>query len=345
MILFMECDQSYLEQVIVFLESFFAFHPNESISLLIADRDWEEDNKKVVHEYLFKYESKVIFIDVKDDLEYFNYPNRDAAIMLCVFSLADHVDYSRVLYVDVDMVINGSLYDIWNLEMGDNFIAGTLDCNLAISRAASGIDVNDPYFNSGVSLINLDAMRKHNIKKRTFDYIKSYDIKKYKKQIYDVTRNWLKTWEVIYSNANNIYYHDQGIWANLSRGHAIVLHPKYNVLMPEMIEPIEKYLDEWKGFWGEEEIRESRENPAVIHFSGNKYCKPWNDICNHPKRDLYYKYKKRTPFKDVPLIHCEENIKFRKRDLINKLPKTIRIAIYMAGYYMERMKGKMNDSN
>lgn len=342
MVLLMQCDQSYIEQVIVFLESFFEFHKDVSVTLFIADRNWEEKNKGIVFEYLRAHDSKCRFIDIRKDLDYFNYSLPNIAIMFSVFAIADHVDYDKILYVDVDMIVNGSLYDIWNIELGDNILASTLDCNLAISRAASGINENDPYFNTGIALINLSAMRKYNIKQKTLDFIRNYNIIDYKDNIYRVTGDRGKTWEIIYSNTNNIYLHIQGVWANLSRGRAIVLHPKYNVLMKEMTEPVEKYIDEWKGFWTEKEIIESRKNPVVIHFAGDIYCKPWNDVCNHPSKELYYKYKERTIFKGTPLIHCEKVRVLRKRDFINKMPDAIKIVIYSIGYIIKRKRGRHN---
>ena len=344
MVLMMECDRAYVEQVIVFLESFFEFHKNTKVNLVIADRDWDDKSRRIVDDCLKDHKGVSQFVDIRADLEYFGYPVKDVSIMLSVFAIAERIDFDKILYVDVDMIVNGSLEEVWNTELGDNLIAGTLDYNIDLARAGSGLGKDDIYFNTGVALINLKAMRKYHIRKKTHDYIRYYNIRRHEKAINEVTHSKAKTWEIMYYNANCIYLHDQGIWSRLARGKMLVLHPKYNVLMPEMLCPIEELVEQWRGFWSGEDIAEAREHPVVIHFSGNKYCKPWNKGCEHPYKDLYILYRDRTRFKGAKLLEGQESDRRRKQDWVRKLPERFQYFVYKYGY-MKEVRRKKYDSD
>ena len=82
---------------------------------------------------------------------------------------------SKVLYLDSDIMINGSLDDLFSLNMGDKFIGAVLD---VMGRYFIGKD----YFNAGVLLIDLAAAKKTSF----FDDVLSL-VKRKKYYFYDQT--------------------------------------------------------------------------------------------------------------------------------------------------------------
>lgn len=67
----------------------------------------------------------------------------------------------RVLYLDPDMIVNGSLHDLWNCELDGMFLAAARD--RIIMLLGSGIEDELPedavYMNSGMLLMDLKKMR------------------------------------------------------------------------------------------------------------------------------------------------------------------------------------------
>ena len=71
--------------------------------------------------------------------------------------LPDLTDYDRILYLDVDTIVCEDLSLLWNLPMGDRWWAAVEE------TIGWWKPFGLPYFNAGVSLFNLEQMRKDNI--------------------------------------------------------------------------------------------------------------------------------------------------------------------------------------
>ena len=71
--------------------------------------------------------------------------------------LPDLTDYNKILYLDVDTIVCEDLSLLWQLNMGNRWWA-------AVEEAIGWWrPFGMPYFNAGVSLYNLDQMRKDNV--------------------------------------------------------------------------------------------------------------------------------------------------------------------------------------
>ena len=87
---------------------------------------------------------------------------------LVMASLLPNLD--KVLYLDCDLVVNNSLYDLYNMDIKDNLICGVIDVLVAENTSRLGLK---KYVNSGVLLMNLSLWRKEDIEKKFFNYIKN----------------------------------------------------------------------------------------------------------------------------------------------------------------------------
>ena len=65
----------------------------------------------------------------------------------------------RVIYFDCDMVVNTSLADLFNTNMGQSAVAGVLDLNKRMVRK------NPTYVNAGMLVLDLENMKKQNLEK------------------------------------------------------------------------------------------------------------------------------------------------------------------------------------
>jgi lipopolysaccharide biosynthesis glycosyltransferase len=85
----------------------------------------------------------------------------------------------RVLYLDSDLLVNCSLAPLWNTDLSPHLLG-------AISRATIewsldkdllpelGLSLNDPHFNAGVLLIDLDRWRQENYTERCLAFLETY---------------------------------------------------------------------------------------------------------------------------------------------------------------------------
>jgi len=86
---------------------------------------------------------------------------------------------NRVLYLDSDVLVNCSLTPLWNTDLSPHLLG-------AISRATIewsldkyllpelGLSLNDPHFNSGILLIDLDRWRNEDVTERCLAFLETY---------------------------------------------------------------------------------------------------------------------------------------------------------------------------
>lgn len=74
--------------------------------------------------------------------------------------LPDVIQEDRVLYLDADTIVNGDIAGFYNMDLGDNFLAGVSDSGILDSQKATiGLSPADTYINAGVTLMDLDKIR------------------------------------------------------------------------------------------------------------------------------------------------------------------------------------------
>ena len=80
----------------------------------------------------------------------------------------------RCLFLDVDMVINADIAELYNIELSDNVIAAAEDIPDCIQiKQRLGLAQDDLYINSGVMICNLAAWRSMESQIPIFDFTRS----------------------------------------------------------------------------------------------------------------------------------------------------------------------------
>jgi lipopolysaccharide biosynthesis glycosyltransferase len=171
-------------------------------------------------------------------------------------------EVDRVLYLDADMVVVGSIAPLWNLNLGGALL-GTVDIP-GSDRGVTllGIRDEDGYFNAGLLLIDLKQWRETGAVDTVLDYIATHP----ERVLYD-------------QDALNGCFH-----ARRKR-----LDYKWNVIWPFFWEPLALPL-------ARAEIETVRREARIIHFNGAS--KPWSYFCNHPRKAEYEKYLRMTEWRD-----------------------------------------------
>lgn len=175
-----------------------------------------------------------------------------------------------VLFLDADLVAIESIMPLWSIDLGSSLVAAVTNVppedrwNHAESVGLSGPGA---YFNAGVMLMNLDAMRKG-----------------------DCTRSMVE-----YAKARRPIWRDQDALNAVLGGKRLELAPRWNCMNSMLMFSSSERL------FGPQELAEARRQPAIRHFEGAGANKPWHYLCDHEQRNLYVRHRAETPWPDVQL--------------------------------------------
>ena len=171
-------------------------------------------------------------------------------------------DVKRILYLDSDMVVVGSIADLWNADIRDA-VLGAVTIPGSTRCAPCGVPEAFGYFQAGVLVINLERWRELDIPS-----VLSCWINQNYEKIVDVDQDVLNA--CLYDRRHPLPF----IWN--------VIVPFYFNYHPLRI--------------SDSEIRRTRRNARIIHFNGPS--KPWQYLNRHPRRAEYWKYLKLTEWRD-----------------------------------------------
>jgi lipopolysaccharide biosynthesis glycosyltransferase len=183
-------------------------------------------------------------------------------------------DLTKVLYLDADTIAVDSLAPLWETELDDHLLGAVTNVFQAdhLGRPAElGLAGPEVYFNSGVLLMNLDAMRLEQSTER----VRTYAL----------------------ANRGRLEWPDQDALNVVLGDRRLALAPRWNLMSSTMIFP-------WApDVYGEAAFEEAVTNPAIRHFEGPSFAKPWHPDSDRPMRDLYFEHRRATPW---PRLRPEE---------------------------------------
>ena len=85
----------------------------------------------------------------------------------------------RVLYLDSDLLVNCSLIPLWNTDLSPHLLGAVSRATIEWSLDKDllpelGLSLNDPHFNSGILLIDLDRWRNEDFTERCLAFLETY---------------------------------------------------------------------------------------------------------------------------------------------------------------------------
>ena len=153
----------------------------------------------------------------------------------------------KCIYLDTDVIVMSDLTQLYQFSLEGYYIAGVRHPGYILSSRKKEIceetlipDI-EQYINAGVLCMNLKEMRKDGVVKKFLELI-----------------------------PRNMTSQDQDIINSVCYGKIAFLPFKYNVLtgLSDMD------IDEYKGIYSEEELKEAWNEPKIVHYLG--FTKPWN---------------------------------------------------------------------
>lgn len=227
------------------------------------------------------YQQKIEIITIDDSLfKNLKVSDRFPISIYYRFLLPQLVKSEKVLYLDCDIIVTGNIKALWDTDI-TNYACGVIE-----DQKSDDITIQNrlgqyqPYFNSGVILMNLNYWREHNISSALTDFI--------------------------YHNLEKCLYPDQDALNCILGNKVLFLEYKYNYQEQMLLPKREQYLhmDKWKNLLPPEVI------PTIIHYTCD--IKPWIKNCSHPLKQHFIKYKNISPWKDCkvkPLYNLCEKLK------------------------------------
>ncbi|MBO4455426.1 MAG: glycosyltransferase [Bacteroidales bacterium] len=196
--------------------------------------------------------------------------------------MPDYVE--RLLFIDADTVVAGSLAGLQHLDMGGAALA-VVPVNLAEEMIRKGsvklLNGNKIYFNSGVLLFDLPAWRREGCPQMIIDTLK---------------------------HKIDLGFPDQSLLNNAIPERIIKrLPPKFNYITHYYHPRQERQWLRVGHSYTEAEIEECISAPAIIHYLGGwVLARPWHEHCRSSHSAEYFRYKALSPWKDSPLFRPYE---------------------------------------
>lgn len=176
-------------------------------------------------------------------------------------------DADRVLCLDVDTIAVDSLVPLWETDLTDSYVAAVTNVfQLDHLGLVAALGIEDPrdYFNSGVMLLNLDLMRRDDCMRRLHELATDPEI--------------------------NLQWADQDALNLVLGPRRLALHPRWNCTNAVLNFEWSQYV------FGSPVVSEARRNPAIRHFEGHTYQKPWHLLCDGELHERYAEHRSQTPW-------------------------------------------------
>lgn len=179
-------------------------------------------------------------------------------------------DMNRALYLDCDVIVTDNLEPLWATDLGGKLFGAVINPLFRpmyeTVRETLGLKDFRDYLNSGMLLLDLAQMRAEG----TTAKLRAYALK----------------------HPDNTCP-EQDALSVLERGRWLSLHPRWNLQatvfdLPASLLPFPKSI-----------IEEALAHPAVVHYNGP--FKPWQYLCKHPLRGLYFDHLQGTTWSKQPL--------------------------------------------
>lgn len=201
-------NKSYIDILSVVLLSILENNRQDFIHFYILTTDFSEEDKKNYDFLHNSYENFDISFIVPDKERF-----KDLQLNIDYISIETYYRYliaellpkeDKALYLDADIVVNGSLSELYHIDLKDNYIAGIKDTYIAKLgyKPAANFSSDSLYINAGVLLCNLSKMREDKLADKLLkNTVKHFDAIKYQDQdIINITcRGKIKEIDCIYN--------------------------------------------------------------------------------------------------------------------------------------------------
>jgi lipopolysaccharide biosynthesis glycosyltransferase len=262
-------DSNYQEHLFVMLTSFIDRNKKNKFHFFIlledASEQFSSDLYRFFDKQIYNISFEFIFIKDKllDEVVINGHVSRAAYYRILLPKILPY-SISKLLYLDLDIVIMKDISSLWLIELNNYSHLGIK--NLGINEMYKnnlGMKSESEYFNSGVMFINLSWWRKNKVYEKSLFFMRNH---------FELIRFW-----------------DQDVLN-------IVLEGKWKEMPFEFNAQEQIFRKDMQNLYLDKTKVMAYFNPTIIHYTGGGSSKPWFKECRHLLKNeyVYYFYKSRV---------------------------------------------------
>ena len=203
-------------------------------------------------------------------------------------------DIDRLIYLDSDMVVTGSLSELMNYDLSNNPLGMCIDVLTSKYKRLLKLD-SLLYYNAGMII---------------------FDVKKWIE-----CRGMDRIIEHI-STVHSVYPHvDQDLLNIVCLDSIATIPQKYNCYPVIYLYRDYNLLKKSCGlvnYYSEAEVISARQEPAILHAIEVFGIRPWHDGV-HPYKEVWRKYLSISPWNDFTFLQCKVSVFSRMQGLLFKI--------------------------
>lgn len=271
-------DDNFVQHCSIMLVSLLS--NNQNVSIYILTEGLSETNTRILEMEVAQYGGDIHFLIVDSAVvERFPMPSigglshiSRATYYRLLMSELLPTTIDKVIYLDCDIIVNGSIQELWDIDIENYAIAASKQVGYGFEAERLGYPIEYGYFNAGVNVVNLKYWRENNVRNSLLSYI--------------------------INNSSIIKYHDQDTLNAVLYDKCLHIMPQWNMTSLTFSLFLSSRGDRRNGVilntYDKEKIniKQHVKDPIVVHYVSRP--KPWNNGCVHPLYSLYYRYARKT---------------------------------------------------
>ncbi len=226
-------------------------------------------------------------------------------------------DAERVIYLDSDTIVDGSLEELAGYDLEGRAVGMVLESITDAYKTMVGMDPSDEYYNSGVMLFDRKKWNEGKYCDRIVGHIRS---------------------------VRNSYIGDQDYINRVCKGQIYRLPVSYNFQPLHGRYSVKQYFTCYgqQPYYSMDEVSAGMAAPVIYHTYRWLGDFPWNKGNLHPFNDLFDKYLVRSAWSGYVKEKAEKSLAIRLEKLLYRiLPKPVFIRIFRIAH--EAMLKKADD--
>lgn len=305
-------DENYAEIMAVSIKSMMLTNNWEKIQFYLVEDGISQENKHALEDMITEYGNEVTFIKKPDirgmlGVELKTLRWSDSAYSRLFLKELFGIDYEieKLLYMDCDTLVVGSLEDLWDTDISDYLGAACLECMSNMHKRIIGAKPKDNYINTGMLLLNVKRWIDEDIQSVEADFIRRYHGK--------------------------TEYVDQGVINGTVSNRFKLVSPRYNLTALAYDFTYEEMQIYRKPSFGytKKEWQEAVKAPAVVHFTTSFLSiRPWYEESKHPYAKEWKRIHGLTPWKKEAYRELKNRDKIEKKQkYFDTIPRCITVRI------------------
>ena len=230
-------------------------------------------------------------------------------------------DADRVLFIDSDTVVAGSLKELLDFDLGDAPMAMTWEMVPEVYKLHLGLKIDDTFYNGGAILYNRQKWRDGGYEEKVLDYMREYH--------------------------PQFLFADQELTNVLFHNEIKLLPLKYNMHTTYFLYPYDQLKKIYHLYdnvsYSTKEVEQAKKEAVIYHFVGNgAFCRPWHSNNHHPLTPIFDEYLAKTPWKDMEKQKMKRGLVGHIQYILYKtLPKNLYAKIHyrmVTNFYKQKKK-------